>query len=144
VDSELVRHAQRLLDRARVLAEAPAGKLDQVIRQAPGSRLPVNTGRALLDRLGQRVNQAIRSGSRSAMLDALEWGEREIRRVTHSPDTTLESREEFRARVIKEYEGRPARMICDQEHISVTLARRIREQAGRDPRTGRKVGASDG
>ena len=104
----------------------------------PGSRVLVSDGPSLLDRIGKRFQAA--SGNEE-LATAIEWAECEIRSITHAEMREPETLAERDARILVEYESKPARFAADRECLSAMRIRQIREAGGRDPRTGRKPGA---
>src|SRR5581483_5936482 len=54
-DPALIKRLRKLLNRARVIPEAPAMQLGRVGRSHPGSRAPSSSGPSTLDRIGERL-----------------------------------------------------------------------------------------
>jgi hypothetical protein len=140
---ELLAASRRLLNRARLIAEAPAAQIGQVGHSHPSSGAPPGAFAhqvSTLDAIGHRMNAAIATGSDVALAAANEWALNEISLLTvGSPDREPETKEQFRYRIRTEYEGRPARYVADKEHISEELVRKIRTEEGLDAR-GRLTG----
>jgi hypothetical protein len=122
-----------------MLSEASAATPGRSGSAPAGSRRPVISGRATLDELLMRFEQAIAEDDEAEVVVTIDWAEAQIRLVTHGPDREPETKEQFRFRLCSDYEGRPARFVADRERISIALVRKIRAEENRDPRTGRDL-----
>jgi hypothetical protein len=121
----LLREAQYLLDRARVLAEAPAARLSAGGSPVHDSKILEAEGPAMLDRIGERFNEA---ADDEELRSAIAWAEKQIRAVTHRPDVEPETQQEFHDRLLTQYEGKPAQLVADKERVSLSLVRKIRQK----------------
>lgn len=139
VDPALIAQARQLLNRARVIAEAPAAQLGPIGRRHPGSTLLVSRGRSTLETLHTRLTAAVGSGQDRAVRDAIDFAERELRLLTHGPPREGETPQQRKARILLEYEGRHYADVADLERIHKTYVWKIRINSAFDGVYGRKV-----
>lgn len=147
MNTTLILEARRLLDRARLIAEAPAAQTSLVGHAHPSSRMPPGAftrySSSTLDACGGRINQAIAAGSDDELRAANAWCGRELDLLQRGdPNRYVESAEQFAERVIASYEGLSAPEVVRREHgtTSVTTVRSIRIARGREARLGRELG----
>jgi hypothetical protein len=149
VDPELLAESRRLLDQARMIAEAPAAHTAEIARkrsrrrpaQGTSSAPPETWGFATstLEACGERINRAIANDSDAQLAAANRWATREIDALQHSPAGGAETPGEFGDRIVAQHEGELAGVVARAEMTSVTTVRKLREERGRDPRTGKRV-----
>jgi len=158
IDPALIADGRRLLNAARVIAEAPAGREPDLPPPEPGSSLqrkarPHPKGESAvppgvwgleistLEECGAAINAAIAHDSDVELEAALAWGNAELDALQHGvPNRREETIAERGARICANYEGVLAGVVARQERMSVTQVRDIRAAGGRDPRTGHKRG----
>jgi hypothetical protein len=142
VDPELLAESRRLLDQARMIAEAPAAQAGEIGRGHPDSSAPPGTwgfSTSTLEACGDRINRAIANDSDAQLAAANRWATREIDALQHSPAGGAETPGEFGDRIVAEHEGELAGVVARAEMTSVTTVRKLREERGRDPRTGKRI-----
>ncbi len=149
IDSGLLVEARRILDRARMIAEAPAARPSEIGHGHAQSAMPAGVsftraggiapaGASTLQQLGEQINQAIATGSDHELERANKWCATELESLQHAPARPAETQLEFRDRVCRCYEGQLAGVVARLEMTTVTTVRKLRVQAGRDARYGRK------
>lgn len=153
IDPETLAESRRLLNQARLVAEAPAAQLSPMGHTQSASSLPpgltftdtgnvtaVNT--STLTNCGQWINYAIATGSDDQLRNANKRCADELQLLQQGPpDRRAETAQERRERIAANYEGVLAGVVARQERMSVTLVREDRAAMGRDPRTGAKTKA---
>jgi len=142
INPALLVESRRLLNRARLVAEAPAAQSSEIGHGQPASSIPPGTFTGQVSTLGacgERINHAIAAGSEEQLRRANKWCEGELRGLQHAAERGAETHLEFRDRVCASYEGVLAGVVARQERTSVTTVRKLRAEGGRDPRTGYKL-----
>lgn len=162
VSPRLRAQARRLLDEARVIAEAPAARAADVRaaakRAKPGQAHARNRSSShgdsapppgtfgfhasTLDAVGDRFNRAIANDSDQELAAAIAWARDELDALKRGPvDRYIESTQQFEARVIEEYEGLTAPEVVRREGntTSVTTVRNIRIKHQCEPRLGKPL-----
>jgi hypothetical protein len=138
LDPFLVSRLHRLANRARVLAEAPAGSWSASHATNHGSKILSRDEPAVLDRIAERASKIV---TNEDLADVVAWAEALVESVARAATAPPpETPAEFRRRVCIQYMGQPASAIVRGERVSKTLARRIRQE-GFD---GRRFQAIDG
>ena len=149
--SALLAESHQLLHRARMIAEAPASQGGQLSHQHPDSRMPPGlsfsrsgqlhaTQLSTLDQFGVRINLAIAHESDAELRTANAWCRSELKALQHgSVEVAAETPTQFRARIVREYEGVIAPVVAARERSSVAEVRRARSEHGRSTRYGHKV-----
>lgn len=137
IDPALIAKARALLNRARVIAEAPAAQFDAVGRGHPGSAPPFYQ-RSTLEQLHRRFVSAIASGENERVQAAIRFAEHELEMVTHGPSREAETPHQRRARILADYQGRHYSDVADLERLHKTYIWKIRIADGRDGVWGRK------
>ena len=140
IDPAKVREAQRLLNRARVIAEASASQPGESSHQHPssrplwvgGPRIDESSNRSTLKELHDLFVAAIRADDDEAMDDAIAQATDELRAITHRPDgQRQESAQERKQRVLESYAGRHYEEVAQVEGVHKTLIWKWRVGAGR-------------
>jgi hypothetical protein len=151
IDPLLLARARQLLNRARVMSEAPAAKPDDVGHGHPTGRPPSGVrlharvatmrpqlGLSTVDVLERRFIAALKSGRDETMREATDWAAAELRLLTHGPDRSAETPQQRRHRILTDYEGRHYADVADRERIHKTYVWKIRIAAGKDGVWGRE------
>ena len=138
IDPALVIRAQQLLNRARMIAEAPAQQYNQLGHRHAGQSSAPTAGVSTLSQVGDRITAA---HTDPEMEQALRWGTRECDQLQGYANrgVTPETRREFHARIVASYEGVIAPTVAARERCSVTEVRDARTSLGRTGRYGYKV-----
>lgn len=142
IDAETLTEARRVIDRARVIAEAPAAGVGAIGSGHPSGKAPPGAwahNASTLDTFGARINDAIATGDPDEVWLAIGRCEKELHAIQHSPAVGAETPAQFKWRINNEYEGVPAPVVARKERTSVTTVRKFRSEDGREPRLGRKV-----
>jgi hypothetical protein len=92
-----------------------------------------------LEQVGERINRAIANDSDYQLRRANRWATRELESLTHSTSAGAESSIEFGDRIVRDYENVLAGVVARAEKTSVTTVRKLREDRGREPKSGRRV-----
>ena len=144
IDPALIAACRRILDRARLIAEASAAQASEVGHGTPSDRPPPGafTGQSsTLEACARRIVLAIATGQDAEVLAAIAWCESELELIQRgAPDRHKESEDLFAERVIRDYAGLSVAEVVRREH-GTTYPKRvvaIREAAGRD-RMGRRI-----
>lgn len=144
IDPVLIAQSHQLLNRARLMAEAPAAQTGEIGHGHPSGSAPPGAWTfqsSTLATFGARINQAIATGSNIELLSANSWCASELEQLQHSPSRGAETPAEFRYRICNDYEGVLAGIVARREMTSVTTVRKFRTEDGRDARTGYKLKA---
>lgn len=137
----LLTEAHRLLDRARMIAEAPAGQPGQLSHSHPSSQMPPGAFAGQVSSLaafGQRINAAIASDSDIELAAANRWCQLELDHLQHGSVVVAETPAQFDARIVDQYEGVPAPQVARAERSYVRRVRDARITLGRTARLGLK------
>lgn len=132
-----------------MIAEAPAVQLSVIGHGHPSSGAPggirfaddgsVSTSTSTLQACGDRINAAIATGSDYDLRRANKWARHEIDSLRHASAAGAETAGEFGDRIVSEHEGELAGVVARAEMTSVTTVRKMREQRGREPKSGHKL-----
>jgi hypothetical protein len=142
MDAKLLAESRRLLDRARMIAEAPAAQATEVGRGHPQSQEPAGAftySTSTLEACGWRINAAIAHDSDTELRAANLWATREIDALQHGSKKVAETPLEFQRRIVRDYEGVTAPDVAREERSSVSLVRAARVKHGRTGRFGHKL-----
>jgi hypothetical protein len=157
ISSAVLTQSHRLLNRARLIAEAPAARQPDVRASArplaPGHSTPHGKQHkhsrsesapppgalthevSTLDAIHTQLETAYKTGFDATLIAATERAGKELDELQHGPsDREPETKEQFRFRICEDYVGKSARFVADRENISPELVRKIRTEDGRDAR----------
>jgi hypothetical protein len=138
ISSAALHTSHVLLNRARLIAEAPAAQAGQIGSGGhPSSKAPPGAfthSSSTLATFGDRMNRAIATGANIALVSANLRCANELDAIQHGQGVEPETKEQFRYRICTDYEGNGARFVADRERISEELVRKIRTEEGRDAR----------
>ncbi len=137
IDPALVARAQALLNRARMIAEAPAQQYSPLGPQHAGGSIPTS-GISTLKQVGDRIVGAVDD---EEMRAAIRWGTHECDGLQGfvARGQVPETRREFHQRIVADYEGVIAPTVAAQERCSVTEVRAARTGLGRTARFGSRI-----
>lgn len=148
IDPSKISEAQRLLNRARVIAEASASQPGESSHQHPSSR-PLWTGGPRIDQSSRRSTlkelhdlfvAAIRADDDEAMEGAIEKATAELRAITHRGEGKApESPAQRRQRILTQYEGRHYADVAEIEGMDKTSIWKMRINDGRSGVWGGKL-----
>jgi hypothetical protein len=151
INPTLLTESRRLLDQARMIAEAPASQAGQIGHGHPSSKEPpgllfttssVTHIPSTLESFGQAINLAIAHDSDSELRAANEWCASELQSLQHGSVVVAETEKEFDERIVRDYPGVPAPQVARAERTYVRRVRDARLRLGTAARDGLKIAGS--
>jgi hypothetical protein len=142
VDATLLAESHRLLDQARMIAEAPAAQTAEIVRKRSRRRPPQGQassptgGISTLEQCGWRINAAIAADSDSQLRSANRWASKEIDALQHGSKEVGEAPSAFSRRIGHDYEGVEDKKVASAERKEIREIRDARTADGRSTRYG--------
>lgn len=130
--ADVVARLHEVMARAQILAESPAVALGD------------KTSSGKLDSKPPPGREPLYHELLTGLVEFVENAEREVASIAKGPNRQPETREQFRRRIIEQYEGWHPTAVREVENLSLSYVRRIRDEAGRDPNSGLVPGEEPG
>jgi hypothetical protein len=136
ISSAALHESHVLLDRARLVSESPAAQVGQIGSGGhPSSRPPPFRERSTLDRIGDRMNDAIATDIDSRLRFANSRARSELDLIQHGDSRRIpETLDQRDYRIGEDYVGRSAQYVADRERMTEGNVRAIRVKLGLDRR----------